>query len=52
MIDWLLKRLGKGSSYGRSKESNAERIFSLTSAYITLETKLELNSTKRCGICI
>lgn len=52
MIDSLFKRLRKGSSYGRSKESNEEGIFSLTSAHITLETILELSSTNRCGICI
>ena len=52
MIDSLLKRLGKGGSNKKSKDYREEGIFSLTSAYITLETKLRLTSTNRCGICI
>lgn len=51
MIGSLLKKLGKGSSHRKSKDSD-EGIFSLTSAYITLQTKLGLSSTNRCGICI
>ncbi|MGH9911612.1 MAG: PspA-associated protein PspAB [Nitrososphaeraceae archaeon] len=51
MIDSLLKKLGKGSSHRKNKDSD-EGIFSLTSAYITLQTKLGLSSTNRCGICI
>lgn len=50
MID-LLKKLGKSGSYRKNKDDR-EGIFSLTSAYITLETKLGLISTNRCGICI
>jgi hypothetical protein len=51
VIDSLLKKLGKGSSHRKNKDSD-EGIFSLTSAYITLQTKLGLSSTNRCGICI
>jgi hypothetical protein len=52
MMDGLFKRLREGNFFWSSKEPNANGIFSLTSAYITLETKLELISTSRCGICI
>ena len=52
MIDFLLKKLGKGGSYRKNKDDRGEGIFSLTSANITLETKLGLISTNRCGICI
>jgi hypothetical protein len=52
VIDSLLKRLGKGGSNRKSKDYREEGIFSLTSAYITLETRLGLTSTNRCGICI
>jgi PspAB-like protein len=51
VIGSLLKKLGKGGLYRKSKE-HREGIFSLSSGYITLETKLELMSTNRCGICI
>jgi hypothetical protein len=52
MIDGLFKRLRRVSSHAKSNRSNAEGIFSLTSAYVTLETKLELSSTNRAGFCI
>lgn len=52
MIDSLFKKLGKGGLYRKSKDHREEGIFSLTSGYITLETKLGLTSTNRCGICI
>jgi hypothetical protein len=52
MIDGLFKRLRRASSHAKNKGSNAEGIFSLTSAYITLETKLELSCTYRAGFCI
>jgi hypothetical protein len=52
MIDSLLKKLGKGGSYKKSEDYRDAGIFSLASAYITLETKLGLTSTNRCGICI
>ncbi len=52
MIDGLLKRLREGNLFWNNKEPKVDGIFSLTSAYITLETKLELTSTSRCGICI
>ena len=52
MIDSLLKKLGKGGLYRKNKDHREEGIFSLTSGYITLETKLGLTSTNRCGICI
>ena len=52
MIDSLLKKLGKGGLDRKSSSDCGEGIFSLSSAYITLETKLGLTSTNRCGICI
>ena len=52
MIDSLLKKLGKGGLYRKNKDHREEGIFSLASGYITLETKLGLTSTNRCGICI
>ena len=52
MIDSLLKKLGRGSPDRKSKDYHEEGIFSLTSGYITLEAKLGLRSTNRCGICI
>ena len=52
MIDSFLKKLGRGSPFRKNKNHREEGIFSLTSAYITLETKLRLNSTNRCGICV
>jgi hypothetical protein len=52
VIDSLLKKLGKGGLYRKNKDHREEGIFSLTSGYITLETKLGLTSTNRCGICI
>lgn len=52
MIDSFLKKLGRGGSFRKNKDHREEGIFSLTSAYITLETKLRLNSTNRCGICV
>jgi len=52
MIDFLLKKLGRDGSIRKSKGHREEGIFSLTSGYITLETKLGLTSTNRCGICI
>lgn len=52
MIDSLLRKLRKGSLDRKSSNDHEEGIFSLASAYITLETKLGLTSTNRCGICI
>ena len=52
MIDSLLKKLGRGGLDRKSKDYREEGIFSLTSGYITLEAKLGLRSTNRCGICI
>jgi len=52
VIDSFLKKLGKRGSFRRNEDHREEGIFSLTSAYITLETKLGLTSTNRCGICI
>lgn len=52
MIDSLLRKLRKGSLDRKSSNDGEEGIFSLASAYITLETKLGLTSTNRCGICI
>jgi hypothetical protein len=52
VIDSLLRKLGKGSLDRKSSNDREEGIFSLASAYITLETKLGLTSTNRCGICI
>ena len=52
MIDSLLKKLGRGPLNRKSKSYNEEGIFSLSSAYVTLEVKLDLRSTNRCGICI
>lgn len=52
MIDSLLRKLRKGSLDRKSSNDREEGIFSLASAYITLETKLGLTSTNRCGICI
>ena len=52
MIDSLLRKLRKGSSDRKSNNDREEGIFSLASAYITLEIKLGLTSTNRCGICI
>lgn len=52
MIDSFLKKLGKGGLYRKSNDHREEGIFSLSSGYITLQTKLDLTSTNRCGICI
>lgn len=52
MIDSLLRKLRKGGLDRKSSNDREEGIFSLASAYITLETKLGLTSTNRCGICI
>jgi hypothetical protein len=52
VIDSLLRKLRKGSLDRKSSTDGEEGIFSLASAYITLETKLGLTSTNRCGICI
>jgi hypothetical protein len=52
VIDSLLKKLGSGGLNRKSKDYHEEGIFSLTSAYVTLEAKLGLRSTNRCGICI
>jgi hypothetical protein len=52
VIDSLLRKLGKGGLDRKSSSDREEGIFSLASAYITLETKLGLTSTNRCGICI
>jgi hypothetical protein len=52
LIDSLLKKLGKGGINRKSSDHRQEGIFSLTSGYITLETKLGLTTTNRCGICI
>lgn len=41
-----------GSVYRKHKSLDEGGIFSLASAHITLETKLALRSTNRCGICI
>lgn len=52
MIDSLFKKLGKGVLNKKNKGYREGGLFSLTSAYVTLETKLGLTSTNRCGICI
>jgi hypothetical protein len=52
VIDSFLKKLGKGGLYRKSNDHCEEGIFSLSSGYITLQTKLDLASTNRCGICI
>jgi hypothetical protein len=52
VIDSLLKKLGKGGLDRKGISDRGEGIFSLSSAYITLETKLGLVSTNRCGISI
>lgn len=52
MIDSLLKKLGRVGSNRKSKGYREGGLFSLTSAHVTLETKLGLTSTNRCGICI
>ncbi|HZA43158.1 MAG TPA: hypothetical protein VE504_05290 [Nitrososphaeraceae archaeon] len=52
MIDSLLRKLRKGGLDRKSSNDREEGIFSLASAYITLEIKLGLTSTNRCGICI
>jgi hypothetical protein len=52
VIDSLLRKLRKGGLDRKSSNDREEGIFSLASAYITLEIKLGLTSTNRCGICI
>jgi hypothetical protein len=52
VIDSFLKKLGRGGLYRKSDDHREEGIFSLSSGYITLRTKLDLTSTNRCGICI
>ncbi|HZD35217.1 MAG TPA: hypothetical protein VE130_08445 [Nitrososphaeraceae archaeon] len=52
MIDSLLKKLGKIGSAWKGKDYLEGGLFSLTSAHVTLETKLGLISTNRCGICV
>lgn len=52
MIDSLLRKLRKGGLDRKSSNDREEGIFSLASAYITLEIKLGLTSTNRCGLCI
>lgn len=36
----------------RKSQSDSDAILTLSSAYISLETKLDLKSTGRCGICV
>jgi PspA associated protein B len=52
VIDSLLRKLGKIGSSWKSKDYLEGGLFSLTSAHVTLETKLGLTSTHRCGICV
>ena len=50
----LFKRLRRGSSYYSYKpeKDDSDAIFSLSSAYITLETKLDLKSTGKAAISL
>jgi hypothetical protein len=48
----FFRRLRKGISGGDKPKTDSEAINSLSSAYITLETKLGLNTTGRSAVCI
>jgi hypothetical protein len=46
------KRLIDSIDGTKNSQSDSDAIFTLSSAYISLETKLNLKSTGRCGICV
>lgn len=48
----FFKRFIDNIGDSRKLNSDSDAIFTLSSAYISLETKLNLISTGRCGICI
>jgi hypothetical protein len=48
----FFKRFIDNIGDSRKSNSDSDAIFTLSSAYISLETKLNLISTGRCGICI
>ena len=48
----FFRKLLKNNNSSKKPYADSDAIFRLSSAYITLETKLALKSTGRCGICV
>ncbi len=48
----FFKRLIDSIDGTKKSQSDSDAIFTLSSAYISLEAKLDLKSTGRCGICV
>jgi hypothetical protein len=48
----FFKRLIDSIDGTKKSRSDSDAIFTLSSAYISLEAKLDLESTGRCGICV
>ena len=48
----FFKRFMNGMGNNKKTNSDPDTIFKLSSAYISLETRLNLTYTGRCGICI